>query len=55
MLATFNCGVGLCVVVSPEDRDEVIRRVSPFCDCYELGEITEGDTKVVFKNELIWD
>ena len=55
MLATFNCGVGLCVVVSPEDRDEVIRRMSPFCGCYEIGSIREGGERVIFENRVRWE
>lgn len=48
MLRTFNCGVGLCVVVSQKDKDAVMRRIGKFYDCYEIGTIEAigtGDTR----------
>lgn len=54
MLSTFNCGVGLCIVVSPECRDWVIDRISRYYDCYEIGTVRGGDKKVIFKNHIPW-
>lgn len=39
MLRTFNCGVGLCVVVSQQNKAAVIRHIGKFYDCYEIGAI----------------
>lgn len=54
MLRTFNCGVGFCLVVSPKDRDMVVRHVQRFYDCYEIGRIEGGDEKVVWEGRIDW-
>ena len=57
MLHTFNCGVGLNIVVGKEDAAAVIRHVSTYCDCYEIGRIRRGeekDGKVDLKGLLKW-
>lgn len=54
MLATFNCGVGLTIVVSTEGREEVIKKISQYYDCYEIGTIAAGQKKVVFQNHVAW-
>ncbi|MDE5967210.1 MAG: phosphoribosylformylglycinamidine cyclo-ligase [Lachnospiraceae bacterium] len=54
MLRTFNCGVGFLLLVSPEDREPVMRHVSRFYDCYEIGAIGHGDKKVLFEERLGW-
>lgn len=54
MLRTFNCGVGFLLIVSPEDKDSVMRHVSRFYDCYELGFIEQGDRSVLFEDRLDW-
>ena len=48
MFNTFNMGVGMSVVVSKEDADTalaVLRAEGE--DAYILGEITEGEDKVI--------
>ena len=54
MLSTFNCGVGLNIVVSPEGKDEVVRKVEEYYLCYETGVIKEGEKKIEFKNHIKW-
>ena len=54
MLATFNCGVGLVVAVSREKKEEVQKHIARFHDCYEIGEIREGEKRVEFENHLKW-
>ncbi len=54
MLRTFNCGVGFNVVVAQKDKAAVIKHISPFYDCYEIGIIETGDIKVKFENRLNW-
>ena len=54
MLATFNCGVGLNIVTAPECKDTVIRMISPYYDCYEVGRIITETKKIIFKNHVNW-
>lgn len=54
MLSTFNCGVGLNIVVSQEAKDEVIRKVEKYFPCYEIGVIKEGEKKIEFRNHIKW-
>lgn len=54
MLHTFNCGVGMNIVVSQKDAAAVIRHISEFYDCYEIGRICTGDEKVRYVNRLEW-
>jgi len=54
MLSTFNCGVGLVLVVKTESKDKVIEHISKYHNCYEIGEICKGKEKVDLYNELKW-
>lgn len=54
MLATFNCGVGLNIVVSGECKNEVIDKINKYYNCYEIGRIGRGGAKVVFRNTVSW-
>lgn len=54
MLRTFNCGVGFNVVVNPKDKVEVMNHINRFYDCYEIGAIETGNSKVEFVNRMNW-
>lgn len=54
MLRTFNCGVGICMVVSERDRNMVMKHINQFYECYEIGRIEKGENKVVFENRMSW-
>lgn len=54
MLRTFNCGVGFNVVVAQKDKVSVRKHINQFYDCYEIGTIETGDTKVNFENMINW-
>ncbi len=54
MLRIFNCGVGFNIVVSQSNKEMVIRHVSQFYDCYEIGTIEKGDKKIIFDKRLSW-
>ncbi len=52
MLSTFNCGVGLVIVVSQEEKDMVMECVGAFYDCYEIGCMVPGQKKVAFQGRM---
>ena len=52
MLRTFNCGVGLIIVTSQKYKSSVMKHVGKTYDCYEIGTIGAGDSKVVFEGRL---
>ena len=54
MLRTFNCGVGFCIVTSQKNKREIMRHVSRYYDCYEIGSILPSDEKIRFINKLSW-
>lgn len=54
MFHTFNCGVGLCIVVRKKDAAAVMRHISEHYDCYEIGRIRSGEERVVFMNRPEW-
>lgn len=54
MLSTFNCGVGMCVVVPPEYDEKVQKHIGRYYNCYPIGKVKKGEHKVEFYNELIW-
>lgn len=57
MLATFNCGVGLTIVI-PKNEWSSLKNVADEMNinCYQIGEIKQkSDNKVIkFKGELKW-
>ena len=54
MLRTFNCGVGMVIVVDSEAAGKIIASVARFYDCYEIGEIAPLANKVEFTGNLVW-
>jgi len=54
MLRTFNCGVGFNVIVSQKDKDAVMDHINQFHDCYEIGLVKKGSSKVKVENRMNW-
>jgi len=54
MLSTFNCGVGLILVIEPSFADIAIKQIEQYYNCYPIGKITSGHDKVVFTKNLAW-
>lgn len=54
MLSTFNCGVGLNIVVDKEYKEQVMQKILQYYDCYEIGTVRTGRKKVVFQNHIVW-
>ena len=50
MFNTFNMGVGMSIVVAPEDKDaalEILRQCGE--DAYIVGEIIESNEKIIIE------
>jgi len=55
MLKTFNCGVGLLIVVPEKYEDKISEHISRFHNCYPIGGITNKQTEsVIYKGETKW-
>ena len=52
MLSTFNCGVGLIIVVADEQKKAVESKVKEYYDCYEIGTVVQGQKKVAFQGQI---
>jgi phosphoribosylformylglycinamidine cyclo-ligase len=51
MHRTFNCGVGMTVIVGPAKAEAAIQLLSDHgLDCWALGRIEAGDGSVVFSS-----
>lgn len=46
MFGTFNMGVGFTLIVSPEQKDEILKALP---EAYEIGEIVKGDHSLCLK------
>lgn len=54
MLRIFNCGVGLAIVVSEQDKNVVKEHIDQFYPCYEIGRMEKGEDKVVLDKRINW-
>lgn len=54
MLSTFNCGVGMIIVVEGQHAKCVEELIKKNYDCYEIGKIKKGSKKVSFTNHITW-
>lgn len=55
MLRTFNMGVGLAIVCSPDALDDFTSHLlNQKCESYVIGEIVEGSKKVKYHGNLRW-
>lgn len=54
MLHTFNCGAGFLLVTEEKCKEQVMKHVSSYYDCYEIGEIKSGGQKIKFTGRPDW-
>lgn len=54
MLSTFNCGVGLIIVAEKQYAGQIENHIRKYYDCYPIGEIKAGNSKVEFKDHIVW-
>ena len=54
MLKTFNCGVGFCLIIDPENLKKVSQYFSRNYKPYVIGKISKGNNKVKLNGSIVW-
>ncbi len=54
MLSTFNCGVGFCLIIEPENFKKITKFFSNSFKPYVIGRIKSGTRKVNFYEKINW-
>ena len=54
MLKTFNCGVGFCLIIKPENLIKIKRLFEKKFQPYVIGKITSGKNKIRLYNKINW-
>jgi len=54
MLRTFNCGVGFCLIVKPQNLKKIGKFFSKQFEPYVIGKITSGKNKIKLNGKIDW-
>ena len=54
MLKTFNCGVGFCLIINPQNLKKVINCFSNEYKPYVIGKIIRSKNKIKMNNKINW-
>ena len=54
MLKTFNCGVGFCLIVKPQNLSKVKKYFLKKFQPYIIGKITKGTNKIKLNDKIQW-
>ncbi len=54
MLKTFNCGVGFCLIVSPNKLNKIKKCFSKKYQPYIIGKISKGNNKIKLNGSIKW-
>jgi phosphoribosylaminoimidazole synthetase len=54
MLKTFNCGVGFCLIIKPQNLKKIKKFFTKEYQPYVIGEITIGKNKVKLNGKIDW-
>jgi phosphoribosylaminoimidazole synthetase len=54
MLKTFNCGVGFCLIIKPQNLKKISKFFSKEFKPYVIGKITLGKNKVKLNGKIDW-
>lgn len=54
MLKTFNCGVGFCLIIKPNNYKKIIKYFPKKYKPYIIGKITKNSNKVKLSGKIYW-
>jgi phosphoribosylformylglycinamidine cyclo-ligase len=54
MLRTFNCGVGFCLIIKPQNLSKIKKYFSKEFQPYVIGKISKGNNKVRLNDKIHW-
>ena len=54
MLKTFNCGVGFCLIIKPQNLKKINKFFNKEFKPYVIGKITSGKNKVKLNGKIDW-
>jgi len=54
MLRTFNCGVGFCLIIKPQNLSKIKKYFSKEYQPYVIGKISKGNNKVRLNDKIFW-
>ena len=54
MLRTFNCGVGFCLIINPQNLSKIKKYFSKEFQPYVIGKISKGKNKVRLNDKIHW-
>ena len=54
MLKTFNCGVGFCLIIRPNNLKKIDKYFSKQFKPYIIGKVTKGKSKVRLNAKINW-
>ena len=54
MLRTFNCGVGFCLIIKPQNLLKIKKYFSKEFQPYVIGKISKGNNKVRLNDKILW-
>ena len=54
MIKTFNCGVGFCIIIKPQNLSKVINIFKKEYKPYVIGKIISGNKKTKLYSKIQW-
>ena len=54
MLRTFNCGVGFCLIIKPQNFNKIKKFFTKEYQPYVIGEIIAGKNRVKLNGKIDW-
>ncbi len=55
MLRTFNCGIGFCLIINPENLNKIIKFFPKKNKPYIIGKISNGNGQIKLNGRIDWD